>query len=476
MQHLIKKQTIQLDLPKQLDAFKIQHSVSRHYWNDVLPLLEQVFNEVSVDEETLEIDKLDIDLGEISEKDLLLENWSESILAKIRKQLYEKISRKAENKIYNREMRNLGICRQWLFYMQKGWLPWNTLMINETWYNQVLEALAVDFSIITELKQLIRENANATRRIIYQHDESFVSSLIEILTAENHRSLSNIIDEIQEILSFANPGTYSKSRTKENRIAIWEQVLWLSVTENRLNSTKLIEKLLTTALPNHAIIPTVIQQLQSNLSITLPALKNIEERPQVFTEKKTFNQNENGIAENDKKADPAASIDEDGIYVSFAGQVLVHPFLHSLFKRLNLVNEGKFETLYAKQKALYLMHYLATGNISAEEYELVVPKLLCNWPLDMPVGKKIELTDDETSEAIHMLSAVIEQWTVLKNTSIDGLREGFLRRNGKIVKRNEQLYLQVEPESIDMLLDHLPWNLSMVKLSWMKELLRVEWR
>jgi hypothetical protein len=65
---------------------------------------------------------------------------------------------------------------------------------------------------------------------------------------------------------------------------------------------------------------------------------------------------------------------------------------------------------------------------------------------------------------------------MLKGTSIDGLRETFLQRNGKLFTKNDNLALQIEQSSIDMLLDHLPWNLGIIKLPWMKDLLKVEWR
>jgi hypothetical protein len=38
------------------------------------------------------------------------------------------------------------------------------------------------------------------------------------------------------------------------------------------------------------------------------------------------------------------------------------------------------------------------------------------------------------------------------------------------------LRLQVEGKALDILLDYLPWTLSIVKLPWMKKLLHIEWR
>ena len=67
-------------------------------------------------------------------------------------------------------------------------------------------------------------------------------------------------------------------------------------------------------------------------------------------------------------------------------------------------------------------------------------------------------------------------WTVLMSTSPDGLREGFLQREGKLTLSDHGNWkLRVEQKSIDILLGYLPWGISMVKLPWMENLLVVEW-
>ena len=168
--------------------------------------------------------------------------------------------------------------------------------------------------------------------------------------------------------------------------------------------------------------------------------------------------------------------EEEGIYVTHAGIILVHPFLKILFNRLGMVSGGNFIPEEMKSRAILLLHYVASGLSEAEEYELTVAKILCELPIDFPLNGLLELTDLEKEEADQMLLALIQQWELLKNTSITGLRESFLQRPGKLFKRNGNLCLQVESSSIDMLLDYLPWNLSIIKLPWMSEMLRVEWR
>lgn len=476
MQHLIKKQTIDLILPEKLDAFRMQQLASRHYWQDVLPVLEKVFEEFSNEEELIRIEQVEIDLGVISEKEMIQDTWSDALLVKIREQLEKQLGKRAQGNAQFRERNTFSICRQWLFYMQRGYLPWNTLMVTPAWYNQVLEALAIDFNSVTSLRKIIQESPLVARRIILQHEDHFLITLIEILTAENQRELLAAIGELQLVFSFAGSISPKSARTKENSKEIWEMVLRLASAERKLTTEKLVEEVLVKNLTGPSVITDIIADRSSKFPVILFVLKRLEEKPELFSENKPAVIREPRETLESKETKSIENIDEEGIFVQYAGVVLVHPFLHSLFKRLQLVKEGKFITDYTQQKALYLLHYLAMGNTTAEEFELAVPKLLCAWPMEMPVEKNVELNNDELSEADNMLQAAVDQWAVLKNTSIDGLREGYLLRNGKLFKKKDILHLQIEAKSIDVLLDQLPWNLSMIKLPWMKELLRVEWR
>ena len=77
-------------------------------------------------------------------------------------------------------------------------------------------------------------------------------------------------------------------------------------------------------------------------------------------------------------------------------------------------------------------------------------------------------------EANELLLSIIEHWSILKNTSVEGLRQSFLQRDGKLTFFNNEWRLQVEQKSYDMLLQHLPWNRGLIRLPWMKHLLRTE--
>ena len=164
-----------------------------------------------------------------------------------------------------------------------------------------------------------------------------------------------------------------------------------------------------------------------------------------------------------------------GIFAPNTGLVLLHPFLKSYFAEVGLLEGDRFKDSTAHQTAIYLLHWLATADPTGPEVTLTVPKLLCNWPLNQPLSP-VPLPAAALTEGDHLLEVIIQRWTALKNTSPDGLRQGFLQRTGKLTCPNGTDWtLQVEQSALDILLNRLPWGTSMVKLPWMDCLLTVEW-
>jgi hypothetical protein len=173
---------------------------------------------------------------------------------------------------------------------------------------------------------------------------------------------------------------------------------------------------------------------------------------------------------------PAPPPDEEpgGLLVDNAGVVLLHPFLPRLFDGLGV---AKGDELVDPGRALCLLHHLATGELTAPEHQLTLAKVLCGVTLDEPAEADVGLTDAETAEAIAVLDAAIGHWGALGGSAPDALRGEFLMRPGMLaVDDNGEWLLRVEARTVDVLLDQLPWGVSLVKLPWMDRLLRVEWR
>lgn len=168
--------------------------------------------------------------------------------------------------------------------------------------------------------------------------------------------------------------------------------------------------------------------------------------------------------------------DAEEIYVGNAGLILVWPYLSKFFETLGLVTNRGFVDEEASARAVYLLHYLAFGTGEIPEYSLMLNKILCGIDPGVPLKPGFEITETEIAECENLLQAVIFNWPVLRNVTIAGLRSMFLIREGILRIRDGHWALSVENQAYDILLDKIPWGISMVKLPWMPELLFVEWR
>jgi hypothetical protein len=113
--------------------------------------------------------------------------------------------------------------------------------------------------------------------------------------------------------------------------------------------------------------------------------------------------------------------------------------------------------------------------VGAPEYALVFEKILCGMPVDAPIPLDVALDDREIEEAESLLKAVITHWSILRNTTTEGLRETFFKRDGLLTKKENGWLLQVERKTLDVLLDNIPWGYSTITLLWNKYLVFVEW-
>lgn len=166
----------------------------------------------------------------------------------------------------------------------------------------------------------------------------------------------------------------------------------------------------------------------------------------------------------------------EAVYLENAGLVLVHPFLATYFGKAGLLKDKKFENETARRRAVHLLHFLAVGEEEMPEYSLALPKVMCGLSPNAPVDVAVELSGEEKEEGIAMLEALIAYWEALRSTSPDGLREGFLQREGKLTFSPAGWELSVEQKALDIMLDRLPWGINVIKLPWMKDMLKVQWR
>jgi hypothetical protein len=169
------------------------------------------------------------------------------------------------------------------------------------------------------------------------------------------------------------------------------------------------------------------------------------------------------------------SLQPEKFTVHTAGAVLLAPYCKQLFTNLKLLEQGEWKSREAHYKAIHLIRFLVTGEQMCPEYSLVMEKLLCGMEITATIPREIELSEFETSEATGLLQAVISNWPKLKNTSIDALRETFLKRDGILSKKENGWLLQVERRTVDVLLESIPWSYSTLAFTWNSYIIFTEW-
>ncbi|MEL6558888.1 MAG: contractile injection system tape measure protein, partial [Bacteroidota bacterium] len=167
---------------------------------------------------------------------------------------------------------------------------------------------------------------------------------------------------------------------------------------------------------------------------------------------------------------------EDPLFLRNAGLVLLHPYLGHLFDRVGLFEDGDFRSLKARKEAAIYLNYILLNDESYDEENLTLNKILCGLNVDEIIDFDLEITDAMRDTASGMLDAFIAHWTKISNSTHDGVRGGWLWREGKLLVKEDSFELTVEQKAYDILMDQLPFSLSHITYSWMKKPLYVIWR
>lgn len=182
-------------------------------------------------------------------------------------------------------------------------------------------------------------------------------------------------------------------------------------------------------------------------------------------------------------------------FIPTAGIVLLNPFLPALFSNLHLFTDKKeWKSENHQALAIYLLNYLVTERFDRDEADeilnesaFLLNKVLVGFPLDdsLPNWDELvhkdefdiaQITEQLTIEKEGILKAVQENWRPMRNCTWQGLINDFLSRPGELETKGEKNYLLTpEPHALDVLLPHKNWGMSMIKYSWMEEMLYVEW-
>jgi hypothetical protein len=171
--------------------------------------------------------------------------------------------------------------------------------------------------------------------------------------------------------------------------------------------------------------------------------------------------------------------DGEPIHISNAGLVMVGVFLPQFFSLLDVLEEkptgGNRVRPEAVSRVVHLLQFLVDQRTDTPEPLLSLNKVLCGVPLAVPVDREIEITDRERELCDSLLTGLLQQWTIIKDSSVAALRETYLQREGRLDHLPTGWRLRVQRKTVDQLMEYMPWPVSTIAHSWMQEPLYVTW-
>lgn len=532
MQHIIQRQTFLFDTIDQQYAFHLQERISKYCREQLPASLEAMFDHlIDGDDNIIRIDKLEIDAGTVSLKSLE-EELTKEILSKGARQLNNLINDTSKyqdhkNGLVEKYTKNEILEKQLLFFLQHGyWHGWT----NPASLKNISEWLITphEDNFKKRILFLIKKNQSATYRLIYHFEDKVLAAMIPgkipgvpfdilgqaLAISRKFTKLSTLQIREKYWLSILNiSGTSKVSLTSivynfyellQRDITSFDDIFSNNKREVFFSGLKyaieeaIEKKVFVISSKWTELINDALHILMKSTNSDKPGNKyfydpvGTEIKPEAPLEKPTpikhtisdtfltdddigekVNENTQSSWENNL-ADKWAE-EQHAIYVSYAGIVLLHPYLSILFDEMKLIEKRKWVDEKACIKGVQVLAYLAKDEIFCAEYEMTLLKLLCGFPLDDFISPEIVLDENEQHLCKELIEGVIKQWSAIGTISPTGLREAFLQREGKLVRVDNGWRLIVERKTIDILLNKLSWGLSLVKLPWMPQILYVDW-
>ena len=165
------------------------------------------------------------------------------------------------------------------------------------------------------------------------------------------------------------------------------------------------------------------------------------------------------------------------IPLSDAGLVLIHPFIPRFLSNLDLTDEkGRFRSGIARVHAVHLLREITGFDTPHFDHNLLLEKVLCGLHPDSLLPPDWESDDREKAEIRNLLDAVRSYWPPLSGSSIHALQQAFLQRSGSVEPLEDSYLIRVESSAMDILLDDLPWENSIIILPWLENPIIIEWQ
>lgn len=498
MTHLINRLQFEVECPDEDRVFSMRHNFAQTLQLQIASVIDSVCTQYIQGNEWIQIDKVEIDMGQIN-PDVFDAEFDKIFLNRFENELVAKLSGiSSEGRKTSVHQSMVGLLQH---FLKNGVLPW---WADEDAIN--LEEVCKD--VFTNSEKLIEEfflqqanNAIVWQRAVFQLEDNAKKQIVQIM-----KPLEMAKDVLSKMLTILIGGV--SALPDEQKTTVLKKLQWqankmddliignapaiFAAGDNELQvkksgATALLQLFVATPA-DFELVKRVLNSILVGIDTVQKVVSKIEDEKEetllhgIGNEVKDHGTGLNETVELIKHISKITDDNEEAyeagaekLLVKGAGIILLAPFLKPFFTKLHLLDANDWINREAHVKAVYLLKYLGNGAQHYQEYQLLLEKLLCGIPINQPLEAAPELTQAETDEAEDLLHSVLEHWQRLKNTSVNGLRESFFKRDGILTAKESNWQLQVQRKTMDVLLDSIPWGFSTVSLPWNEYIIFTEW-
>ncbi len=496
--HIIQDFRIEFDLENQKSGKQVLGSANELLKAKIIPITERVLDEWADENRHIQLDRLEIDLGTIPLDEFMdaLPDAYEKQIKETLKRLFSRDTTGTKEKI--RQGRETdALLDQLLFYLKEGFCPWHH---HQEAYKTpddlvVLVLNSSKTNLKEQLKPLLKHD-DLVNRLVGSLEPDTLDLLLAELTFSDAATQALLLTG--ELVRYGHLRQLQFSRDQVG-LAVYRQAFRRATRDVVIFSGKTVALILhdlfrvldlerdqwaefssefVSFAQNERFfsqfedLPDQLQKIgKPGFSVQVRLSPDTKKDGELETEREAHD-----APDYEPEAKEQEEHDSLVCNLNNAGLVLLYPYLKTIFSRLKWLHKERFVSSDTQSKALLLTDYLAFGGEGvATENQMILNKILCGVEPKASFNPLLILSENEKQEADDLLSSAIKHWVVLKNTSPEGYRHSFLKRHGVLKFREESWHLQVERKSYDMLLESLPYTLSLIQLPWMKNKLAVEW-
>ncbi|WES99623.1 contractile injection system tape measure protein [Chryseobacterium arthrosphaerae] len=479
--HIIQKVFVEITVNNKEKALDIKEDINSFLSIDVFPEIEKYINtlEYELAGQTLQIPKLALNLD--IKSSALDSELKDKIVQLFREELSE-ISLPAQglkqetedgSKAYLLDQQEKTV-QAFLFFLEKGYMPWWNPERKGTSF---LEPAVFDTMILAK---------NFEKRILPLLSKQNVQDrMINQLSNEQMARLCLAILRNKELKINLETGVihHLSTLSHSDRIIIWKlifNVLSEYLKSSGINNLQeyLVQQLSKVETAGFTKTKSSRQKWETVVKL-FPSMKENEIAECIKNNTTEHSENTKSVMETIEIEQRNESVREDpdennGQYIQNAGLILIHPFIKTFFEHCNLL-DPKTQQLLDPELCAHLLHYIATGNTNAPEYDMVFEKFLCNIPANKSISRHIKLSRQHKEQAENVIESVQHNWAPMRKSSAALLQNEFFQRSGKLVITDYDYTLTVERKTQDILLDKLAWGIGLVKLPWQEKFIFINW-